>query len=107
MEISLNSIVRIGTAAAAFAALMVAASPGYAGVTSKARTDAAGYGKLEMPVLAMGGPACRWMQKVIGQKVSNLTTVNLEGTGHFVQEERPELVARTMVDFLQTIGPAT
>lgn len=69
--------------------------------------DNKGYGKLEMPVLAMGGPAYRWMKKVIGQKVSNLTTVNLEGTGHFVQEERPELVARTMVDFLQTIGPAT
>jgi pimeloyl-ACP methyl ester carboxylesterase len=41
------------------------------------------------------------MNKVIPPKASNLTTLHLENTGHFLQEERPELVARTMTEFLQ------
>jgi pimeloyl-ACP methyl ester carboxylesterase len=27
--------------------------------------------------------------------------VDVENSGHFIQEEQPELVARTMIDFLQ------
>lgn len=67
--------------------------------------DSKSYGKLDMPVLAMGGPAYRWMNKVIPLRVSNLTTLHLENTGHFLQEERPELVARTISDFLQGDRP--
>ncbi|WP_208116423.1 alpha/beta hydrolase [Paraburkholderia sp. BL10I2N1] len=63
------------------------------------------YGTLQMPVLALGGPAYGWMKKVIGQKAANLTALNVENSGHFIQEEQPELVARTMVDFLQGDHP--
>ncbi len=49
----------------------------------------------------MGGPAYGWMKKVVGQKAANLTAVNVENSGHFIQEEQPERVARTMLDFLQ------
>jgi pimeloyl-ACP methyl ester carboxylesterase len=49
--------------------------------------DNKSYGTLEMPVLA------------------NLTAVKVEDSGHFVQEEQPEFVARTMVDFLQDDHP--
>jgi pimeloyl-ACP methyl ester carboxylesterase len=63
--------------------------------------DNKGYGTLQMPILAMGGPAYGWMKKVVGQKAANLTAVNVQNSGHFIQEEQPELVARTMVDFLQ------
>ncbi|GAB7542958.1 alpha/beta fold hydrolase [Cupriavidus sp. 8B] len=59
------------------------------------------YATLQMPVLAMGGPAYGWMKKVVGQKAANLTAVNVENSGHFIQEEQPERVARTMLDFLQ------
>ena len=65
--------------------------------------DYRAYGKLDMPVLAMGGPAYRWMKKVVPAKATNLTTVNVEHSGHFIQEEQPEFVTKTMLDFLQ--GP--
>jgi pimeloyl-ACP methyl ester carboxylesterase len=63
--------------------------------------DNKGYGTLQMPVLALGGPAYGWMKKVVGQKAANLTAVNVENSGHFIQEEQPEFVTRTMVDFLR------
>jgi pimeloyl-ACP methyl ester carboxylesterase len=66
--------------------------------------DNKGYGKQEMPILAMGGPALRWMKKAVGQKAENLTVVPVENSGHFIQEEQPEFVAKTMIDFLQD-GP--
>jgi pimeloyl-ACP methyl ester carboxylesterase len=59
------------------------------------------YGTLQMPVLAMGGPAYGWMKKVVSQKTANLTAVNVENSGHFVQEEQPEFVTKTMLSFLQ------
>lgn len=64
-------------------------------------SDNRSYGTLQMPVLAMGGPAYGWMKKVVSQKASNLTTVKVENSGHFIQEEQPEFVARTMTDFIQ------
>jgi pimeloyl-ACP methyl ester carboxylesterase len=45
------------------------------------------------------------MKKVVAQKTANLTAVKVEDSGHFVQEEQPEFVARTMVDFLQNDHP--
>jgi pimeloyl-ACP methyl ester carboxylesterase len=63
--------------------------------------DNKGYGKQEMPILAMGSAALRWMNKVVGQKAENLTVVKVENSGHFIQEEQPEFVAKTMIDFLQ------
>jgi pimeloyl-ACP methyl ester carboxylesterase len=64
-------------------------------------TDNKGYGKLDMPVLVMGGPAYKWMKMVVSAKATNLTAVDVENSGHFLQEEQPEFVATTMVDFLQ------
>jgi pimeloyl-ACP methyl ester carboxylesterase len=63
--------------------------------------DNRSYGTLQMPVLAMGGPAYGWMKKVVSQKAANLTAVKVESSGHFIQEEQPEFVVRTMTDFLQ------
>jgi pimeloyl-ACP methyl ester carboxylesterase len=64
--------------------------------------DNKGYGTLQMPVLALGGPAYGWMKKVVAQKAAKLRAVNVENSGHFVQEEQPEFVARAMIDFLQS-----
>jgi pimeloyl-ACP methyl ester carboxylesterase len=63
--------------------------------------DNKSYGKLDMPILVLGGPAYKWMKMVVEQKATNLTAVDVENSGHFVQEEQPEFVTRTMVDFLQ------
>jgi pimeloyl-ACP methyl ester carboxylesterase len=79
----------------------IRASNGWYRTFTQDIADSKTYGKLEVPVLAMGGPAYRWMSKVLPPKVSNLTTVNLEGAGHFVHEERPELVAKAITEFLE------
>lgn len=59
------------------------------------------YGKLENPVLVLGGPAFGWMKKVITPRADKLTALPVENSGHFVNEEQPDFVARTMLDFLQ------
>lgn len=69
--------------------------------------DAKTYDKLGMPVLAVGGPAYRWMKKVIPPRASSVTTLHVENTGHFLQEERPDLIAMTIRDFLQGEPSAT
>jgi len=81
----------------------IRASNGWYQTFTQDIADSKGYGKLDMPVLAVGGPAYRWMNKVIPAKVSNLKTIHLENTGHFLQEERPGIVAGIIDDFL--LGP--
>lgn len=63
--------------------------------------DYKGYGKLDVPVLAMGSAAFGWMQQVIPQKVEKFTAIKVENSGHFIHEEQPEFVIRNMLDFLQ------
>lgn len=66
--------------------------------------DNKGYGKLDTPTLVLAGPAYQWMKKVVGQRATNLTAMSVPNSGHFVQEEQPEFVTKTMVDFLQGNG---
>ena len=63
--------------------------------------DDKGYGKLAMPVLGMGGPGHEWLKAIMSAKASNFTAVKVENSGHFVQEEQPAFVTRTMIDFLK------
>lgn len=63
--------------------------------------DYKAYRKLEMPILAMGGPAYRWMSKVVGKNAEHVTVVNVEQSGHFIHEEKPEFVVNGMLDFLR------
>jgi pimeloyl-ACP methyl ester carboxylesterase len=63
--------------------------------------DNKGYGKLDMPVLVLAGPAYQWMKVVVGKKATNLTALPVPNSGHFVQEEQPEFVSKTVIDFLQ------
>ncbi|CAD6544577.1 Soluble epoxide hydrolase [Paraburkholderia hiiakae] len=64
-------------------------------------SDNKSYGQLQMPVLVMGGPAYKWMKMVVGEKAVNMSAVDVENSGHFIQEEQPELVTKTMLGFLQ------
>ncbi|RUL78877.1 alpha/beta fold hydrolase [Dyella choica] len=63
--------------------------------------DNKGYGKLEMPVLVLAGPAYPWMKAVVGKKATKLIALPVPNSGHFVQEEQPDFVSKTMIDFLQ------
>jgi len=51
--------------------------------------DHKGYGKLAMPVLGLGGPGYGWLKATLEPTVSNLKVVKMEGSGHFIAEERP------------------
>jgi pimeloyl-ACP methyl ester carboxylesterase len=58
------------------------------------------YGKLAMPVLAIGGPGHGWLQAVLTAKTTDLKLVKAEGSGHFVPEEKPAETAGWILDFL-------
>ncbi len=62
--------------------------------------DDKGYGKLQMPVLAIGGPGYGWLQAVLTPKTADLKMVKAEGSGHFVPEEKPAETAAWIGDFL-------
>ena len=79
----------------------IRASNGWYQTLTQDVNDNKSYGTLEMPVLMLGGPAYGWMKKVVSQKAANLTAVKVENSGHFIQQEQPEFVTRTMVSFLQ------
>ena len=49
----------------------------------------------------MGGPAYKWMKMVVGEKAVNMSAFDVENSGHFIQEEQPELVTKRMLGFLQ------
>lgn len=68
-------------------------------------SDNKGYGKLETPTLVLAGPAYKWMKVVVSKKAANLTALEVQNSGHFVQEEQPDFVAKTMLDFLQGQAP--
>ena len=51
--------------------------------------DFAGYGDLPMPVLGVAGPAFSRLKAFLDTKAPGSTTVRLEGTGHFIAEEKP------------------
>lgn len=65
-------------------------------------SDYKGYGKLEMPVLGIGAEftGYQWLQSV-KEKATDFELVKLEDSGHFVQIEQPERVARLLKDFFR------
>jgi len=68
--------------------------------------DNKGYGPLNLPVLVLAGPAYQWMKVVVGKKATNLTALAVPNSGHFVHEEQPEFVSKTVIDFLQNQEPS-
>lgn len=63
--------------------------------------DDATYTKLQMPVLALGGPGFYWMKAVLENKTTNLKIYRVEGSGHFIPEEKPEATVKYITDFLK------
>jgi pimeloyl-ACP methyl ester carboxylesterase len=61
--------------------------------------DDDGYAKLEMPVLALGGPGYGWLKGVLSSKTTNLRVVQVENSGHFIPEEQPDFASRSLIDF--------
>ena len=61
--------------------------------------DSKTYRKLEMPVLGLGSTGYTWLKAAVTPKATNFRLVKVENSGHFMQEEQPEFVARTLVEF--------
>ena len=61
--------------------------------------DSKTYKKLEMPVLGLGSTGYGWLRAAVTPKATNFRLVKVENSGHFMQEEQPEFVARTLVEF--------
>jgi pimeloyl-ACP methyl ester carboxylesterase len=58
------------------------------------------YARLEMPVLALGGPGYTWLKSTLPAKTTDLRVVKIENSGHFIPEEQPDVAAKLISDFL-------
>ncbi|WP_224362156.1 alpha/beta fold hydrolase [Hyalangium versicolor] len=59
------------------------------------------YSKLTMPVLALGGPGYGWLKATLSGKATDLRAIKVEGSGHFIAEEKPEATVGYLTDFLK------
>jgi pimeloyl-ACP methyl ester carboxylesterase len=57
------------------------------------------YGKLDMPVLALGGLFYEATQHALADKATDIRFVELPGAGHYLSEERPDDVLRVLSEF--------
>lgn len=53
--------------------------------------DDGDYAKLEMPVLALGGPGYVWLKTTLERKTTNLQVFKIADSGHFIAEEQPDI----------------
>ncbi len=63
--------------------------------------DGQTYGKLAMPVLALGGSGFDLLTLSLPDRATHLQLEQVTGSGHFLAEENPHETARLMIDFLQ------
>jgi pimeloyl-ACP methyl ester carboxylesterase len=63
--------------------------------------DVKTYKKLEMPVLGLGSTGYGWLKASVTPKAINFRLVKIENSGHFIQEEQPEVVARLLAEFFK------
>jgi pimeloyl-ACP methyl ester carboxylesterase len=61
--------------------------------------DSKTYKKLEMPVLGLGSTGYTWLRAAVTPKTTNFQLVKVENSGHFMQEEQPEVVATLLGEF--------
>lgn len=63
--------------------------------------DEAGYSKLQMPVLALGGIGHDWLAAALPEKAANLKLIRVENSGHFIPEEQPRAMVREFIAFFR------
>jgi pimeloyl-ACP methyl ester carboxylesterase len=63
--------------------------------------DDAGYAKLTMPVLGLGATSFIRLKATLDAKAPGSKTVKVEGSGHFIAEEKPEALLGYLTEFLK------
>jgi len=63
--------------------------------------DSERYSKLQMPVLGLGGPGYPRLKSGLEATTENSETFRVEGSGHFISEEKPAELLSHLKDFLQ------
>ena len=61
--------------------------------------DSKTYRKLEMPVLGLGATGYGWLQAAVTPKAADFRLVKIENSGHFIQEEQPEVISKLLIEF--------
>ena len=51
-------------------------------------------------VLGLGGPGYGWLKSNLEENATNPLVIRIEGSGHFIAEERPEIMLQHLTDFL-------
>jgi pimeloyl-ACP methyl ester carboxylesterase len=64
--------------------------------------DDATYGTFRMPVLGLGGSGYPRLKAALDVRAPGSRTIRVEGSGHFIAEEKPELLLQYLGDFLDT-----
>lgn len=59
------------------------------------------YERLTMPVLGLGGPGYEWLKYTLPNKAADVKVEKVENSGHFIGEEQPEQVIKSITAFLK------
>ena len=59
------------------------------------------YGKINMPVLGLGGAFFGFLNYVLPNKTTNLKMVQIADGGHFIPDEKPKEAADDIINFLK------
>jgi pimeloyl-ACP methyl ester carboxylesterase len=59
------------------------------------------YARLKMPVLGLGGPSYGFLKATLESKATDVRVFKVEGSGHFMQDEKPEATIRYIEEFLR------
>jgi pimeloyl-ACP methyl ester carboxylesterase len=57
------------------------------------------YSKIKMPVLGLGGPGYPRLKSALDAQAENSQTFRVEGSGHFISEEKPNELLAHLKDF--------
>lgn len=58
------------------------------------------YGVLKMPALGLAGPGYRRLKATLDVRAPGSNTYRVEGSGHFIAEEKPDILLSRLHDFL-------
>ena len=54
-----------------------------------------------MPVLGLGSTGYGWLKAAVTPKATDFRLVKVENSGHFMQEEQPEFVTKSLIEFFK------